>query len=264
MFKYYLALIPFIAVSILLSFSALVYSASLNFTPAADVLGYGDVYINQMANIPVFTIRASGGNCSGTIRPDFEKPAPAGSQTIAPADFNLASGDENNVWIGIRSTVPENHDFFIKIESTCGTYYKTIGFHCIGYGYINGSVTDVLSGKLILTATVAPGNRYNMPIMSVDNGSYSASGYPGDHWLIAAAQNYTEQMVHIEIQEGVTITYNIQLKPIIPLSDVILYLQLMAGMELSESPTYKLDINDDGKIGIAEAIYALQNAAGAR
>ena len=228
----------FITVSIFLSFSTFVYAAALTFKPAEDVFYYGDVYINQMVNIPVFTISATGGDCSGTIRPDFEQPALGGKQTIAPCEFDLASGDESgDIWIGIQSDVPGDHCFYIKIESNCGTYYKTISFHCIGYGYINGTVTDLLSGDPILMATVAPGNPYNMQITMAGDGNYSARGYPGYHWLFATAENYTEQSVNIQLQEGDEITNDFRLKPIIPLSDVILALQLTAGMELSEPPT---------------------------
>ncbi len=126
------------------------------------------------------------------------------------------------------------------------------------YGYIKGTVTDLLSGDPILMATVAPGNPYNMQITMAGDGNYSARGYPGYHWLFATAENYTEQAVNIQLQEGDEITNDFRLKPIIPLSDIILVLQLTAGMELSESPTYQVDINKDGKIGMAEIIAYLR------
>ena len=70
-------------------------AASLIFTPADNLLEYGDVYINQLSDKPMVHLLASGGECFGTIRPDDDptKPAPAGLQTIAPADFELASGE---------------------------------------------------------------------------------------------------------------------------------------------------------------------------
>lgn len=195
--------------NMLLFFNTFVYAGTLTFTPGEDMFDYGDVYISQMANKPVFTILASGGNCTGTIRPDFDRPSPAGQQTIAPPDFDLVSGDKtDDIWIGILSTVPGNHNFYVEITSTCGTYYKTIRFHCIGYGYVQGKVTDAISGDPLPTATVEPANPYLMEITMFGNGNYSARGYPGYHWLIAKAPGYTDQLVNVEIAEGNTETYN--------------------------------------------------------
>ena len=207
-----LLLKSFVIANILLSFSAVVNAGTLIFTPGEDLIDYGDVYIDQMANKPVFTILASGGDCTGSIRPDFDRPAPAGQQTIAPPDFDLVSGDVTaDIWIGILSTQPGDHNFYVKIASTCGTYYKTISFHCVGYGYAQGTVTDAITGAPLPTSTVVPGNPYLMKITMLGNGNYSASGYPGYHWLIAKAPGYTDQMVNVEIKQANTGTYNFQM-----------------------------------------------------
>jgi hypothetical protein len=202
--------------SVLVSlFSTWALAAALVFTPAEDTLDYGDVYVNQMMFKPVFTIVASGGDCGGTIRPDDDpaKPAPPGQQTIGPADFELASGDQAGIWIGIQPTNPGDQTFYIKIESTCGTYHKAIGFHAIGYGYVHGTVKDAASGQLLLSATVEPANPYLMQVTALGGGSYSARGYPGTHWLFANAPGHLEKMVNIELQEGDSLVYDFLLDP---------------------------------------------------
>jgi hypothetical protein len=203
----------FLAHGILLLFTTGAYAGSLSFIPADDLIDYGDVYVNQMANKPVITIQSAGGDCSGSIRPEDKKPAPAGQQTIAPADFDIGNGEDTDIWIGILSTEPGDHIFYIQITSTCGTFYKSIRFHCIGYGYVQGSVTDATSGDPIPTAVVKPGNPYLMEVLMLSNGTYNAKAYPGYHWLIANATGYIEKMVNIEVREGDTITYDFQLDP---------------------------------------------------
>jgi hypothetical protein len=208
-----LLFLSFLAGGLLLFVRPAAYAGSLTFTPGEDSIDYGDVYINQMANKPVFNILADGGDCSGDIRPDFDQPTPAGKQTIAPAGFDFAGGDATDVWIGLQSSEPGDHNFYIKITADCGTYYKTIRFHCIGYGYVQGSIIDSKSGAPIPTATVEPGNPYLMETALSGNGNYTARGYPGYHWLIVKAPGYAELMVDIEIQESKTKTFDIQLTP---------------------------------------------------
>jgi hypothetical protein len=188
-----------------------VFAGLLVFTPADNQINFGDVYINQLSYKSVLIIKTDGGDCEGEVRPDFAYPSPSGSQKIGSADFDIGPGEEVDVWIGFQSTQPGDHEFHIKITSDCGTYYKTISFHTIGYGYVQGKVADATSGEAITTSTVEPGNPYNMTVTMLNNGNYQANGYPGYHWLIANAPGYVEKMVNIEIQEGETITCNIQL-----------------------------------------------------
>ncbi len=204
-------LLHFIILCIIHLSGTAAFAGSLKITPADDSIDYGDVYINQLSYKSVLIIKTDGGDCEGEVRPDFAYPAPSGSQKIGSADFDLGPGEEVDVWIGFQSTQPGDHEFHIKITSDCGTYYKTILFHCIGYGYVEGSVTDAVSGYPILSASVAPQNPYQMEVTMLNNGNYSARGYPGYHWLIASASGYVEQRVDIEISEGETITKDFHL-----------------------------------------------------
>jgi len=51
---------------------------------------------------------------------------------------------------------------------------------------------------------------------------------------------------------------------VIDLADAIINLKLCSGMNLSENINIRADINGDNKIGIEEAIHALQHTAGIR
>ena len=200
-------ILSLLTVCIFLFFSTLAYAGFLTFTPAGDSIDFGDIYISQWSYFTL-TIVASG-DCSGAVT--IEEPFPKASQSLANYEFDLLNGEDNKTWIGILPIVAGDDQLFLKIDSTCGTYYKTINFHTIGYGYVQGKVTDAISGDPITAAIVKPGNSYNMTVIMLNNGNYQANGYPGYHWLIANASGYVEKMVNVEIQEGETLTCNLQL-----------------------------------------------------
>ncbi len=199
----------FLAHGILLLFRTGAYAGSLTFTPDGDPIDFGDIYIGQWSYFTL-TIVANG-DCSGAV--SIEEPYPKASQSLANYEFDLSSGENIGTWIGVAPIAPGDDLLYLKIDSTCGIYYKTISFHTIGYGYVQGSVTDATSEDPIPTAVVKPGNPYLMEVLILSNGNYNAKAYPGYHWLIANAAGYIEKMVNIEIREGDTITYDFQLDP---------------------------------------------------
>ena len=52
--------------------------------------------------------------------------------------------------------------------------------------------------------------------------------------------------------------------PIVSLSDAIGALQVSSGLGLLTRPAYHVDMNGDGRIGLAEAILLLQLVSGLR
>ena len=83
-------------------------------------------------------------------------------------------------------------------------------------------------------------------------------GRPGTQVVRAHADNYREQIVSVDIKDGSTLIKDFEMIPIVTLGDVIGALQVSSGLEWSTTPSYHVDMNGDGKIGLKEAILLLQ------
>ncbi len=74
--------------------------------------------------------------------------------------------------------------------------------------------------------------------------------------LSATATGYT-----LNIQVGDLVFGDVDLSGAVQLKDVIVLLQIMSGLAPAGTISLNADVDEDGKLGLAEAIYALQELA---
>ncbi len=146
--------------------------------------------------------------------------------------------------------------------------------------YSSGHISDKDTGEPIETAKIKTGA--GMSAISLSNGTFNMRHDPGTYTLTAEADGYETYSAEFEIKETGTPDINISMKPIITnpsnqagdidnsgtadLQDCILALKVLTGIIADDTgPVYQeADANNDKKIGMAEAVYILQNISGLR
>ncbi|MCP4352421.1 MAG: hypothetical protein GY795_43735 [Desulfobacterales bacterium] len=146
--------------------------------------------------------------------------------------------------------------------------------------YLSGRISDKDTGEPVEAAKIKTGA--DMSAISLINGTFNMRHDAGTYILTAEADGYETYSAEIEIRETGTPDINISMKPITvtpsdqtgdidnsgatDLQDCILALKILTGINADDaSPVYKeADANNDKKIGMAEAVYILQNISGLR
>ncbi len=137
---------------------------------------------------------------------------------------------------------------------------------------IRGIVTDSDTGKPLKASVTVIGNDHAIST-DPDAGDYHRILVPGTYRLRVSADGYvTYETDNIIVAEGRAARADIRLSPVKPghidgsgsidLADAIAALRVLAGIDM---PVHlKADVNADGRIGLEEAVFILQKAAGLR
>jgi hypothetical protein len=250
---------------LLFSCPRIIVAGTLSFSPEGDPLYFGPVYAYEKEHLEqgklMFTMTACSGSCSYNI--SYGDPYPPADVRMGIVAAKIVDGGSMPIWIWISCEVPGDHDLHLIIDSTCGTFYRTIKFTCIDYAIAEGSVIDRFSRKPIIEATVEALSYY-LTVSMQGGGSYYALGRPGTQVVRVSAEGYVEQILSIEITNGAPLSKDFEMSPIVSLGDAIKALQVSSGLKLSTMPAYHEDINGDGHVAIAEAILLLQLISGLR
>jgi hypothetical protein len=248
-----------------ISFPRAMFAGTLNFSPAEEILYFGEVFAYEKEYLEqgklMFTMTATSGSCTYSIT--YGDPYPPVDVRMGTVAATIEEGDSMPIWIWMSCEVPGDHDLHLIIDSTCGTFYRTIKFTCIGYAVVEGNVLDRFTREPVLDASV-DALSYYLTVSMRDGGSYYGYGRPGTQVVRVSADGYREQIVSVDITDEAPLTKDFEMTPIVSLGDAIGALQVSSGLELSTTPLYHEDMNDDGRIGLAEAILLLQLISGLR
>jgi hypothetical protein len=140
-------------------------------------------------------------------------------------------------------------------------------------GFIGGTITNSSSGNPIGGVRIKTDKKVSA--LSLPDGNYLMVHPPGSHILTAEASGYENFTDTVTLGEAGTVTKNITMTPLdyrgdidgdldVDLTDAILALQVMAGIQPSATIFLQADVNNDGKIGLEEVLYILQHVAGFR
>ncbi len=146
-------------------------------------------------------------------------------------------------------------------------------------GRIAGTVTDALSKKPLGNVNIKT-TKKSSAISSLNNGYYTIEGQQeGDYMLTAEADGYQTFTVSGNLTTSVVVKHDISLTPsgaaalqkgdlnkdkFVDLTDVIIALRVLAGLNFSGTYDIQTDVNGDNRIGLEEVIYVLQKVAGLR
>lgn len=255
----------FITLLLSVFFPGLLFAASLGISPDVDPIYFGEVYAYEKDYLGqckfAFTLTPSSGECEITITPDPDYTAPPRAQQIF---YNSPLSEPTPILVCISSQQPGDHDFhFLVASSNCGDLRRTLRFTCIDFARIEGIVRDFFTKQPIPDASIETLSYY-LTITMIGNGSYSGVGRPGPQWVRARADNYREQTINVDITDGAILTKDFEMVPIVTLADVIGALQVLSGLGIPPAPSYLVDMNGDGRIGLEETILLLQLVSGLR
>jgi len=241
------------------------FAGILSFSPEGDPLYFGQVYAYEKEHLEqgklMFTMTATSGSCTYSIT--YGDPYPPADVRMGIVAATIDDGDSMPIWIWISCEVPGDHDLHLVINSTCGTFYRTIKFTCIGYAVVEGAVLDRFTRKPLLDASV-DALSYYLTVSMLGGGSYYGYGRPGTQVVRVSADGYREQIVSVDITDEAPVIKNFEMTPMVSLGDAIGALQVLSGLKLSTTPAYYEDMNEDGRIGLTEAILLLQLLSGLR
>jgi hypothetical protein len=136
-------------------------------------------------------------------------------------------------------------------------------------GWIRGHVYNAFTGQSITAASVTVGvSAFDTAL----DGYYLAQIPPGTYAVDATASGYvSKSFAGVVIPEGNLVTKDFGLYPLslmkgdvdgnlsVNLADAVLAMGVLAGIENIQSVNQEGDVNSDGKIGIEEVIYILQD-----
>jgi hypothetical protein len=134
-------------------------------------------------------------------------------------------------------------------------------------GFIVGNITNSSSGDPIGGVRIKTSGKVSA--LSLADGNYLMVHPPGSHSLTAEAGGYENFEDTVTVGEAGTVTKNITMTPWdysgdidgdldVDLTDAILALQVMAGIQPSTTIHMEADVNNDNRIGLEEAGYIMQ------
>ncbi len=157
------------------------------------------------------------------------------------------------------SPVPETTVRQYQLEVIC----------CTGCYVITGNVGDMpdvtvtLSGDKHAQTTTDGSGDYVFE--NLDNGAYTITPFFGGTLFLPNFQTiFINNQDVVGVDFFLSANFDIDGDGTVDLKDVILVLQLMAGVNPAIPAGSELDINNDGKIGMPELIFILQSIAGTR
>lgn len=249
----------FLVLPLSVIFPGILFASGLAISPDTNPIAFGDVYAYEKVSLEqckfAFTLTPISGDCEIAITPDPDFTPPPRAQRIL---YNSPLSQSTPILVCISSQDPGDHDFHILVASgNCGDLRRAIRFTVIDYARIEGKIRDVFTKQPISSSSVEALSYY-LTVTVIGGGSYTGVGRPGTQVIRARAANYVEQTVSVDITDGSTIIKDFEMMPIVTMGDVIGVLQVSSGLDLSAPPSYLVDMNGDGKIGLEEAILLLQ------
>jgi putative cofactor-binding repeat protein len=165
-------------------------------------------------------------------------------------------------------------DEYGAIQETAVRVFHTNNTNPVA-AWINGHVYDSFSGQSIASAVVSVGN---VELTSASGGYYLGLVPPGTYTITASATGYkAKSYPDVTIPDADLVTKDFALlregsaslgdidgSLAVDLTDAILALQVMAGIQPSATIFLEADVNYDGRVGLEEAIYIMQRVAGVR
>ena len=259
----YLRIFTLSAFLSLLFFPNILLAAGLTISPDEDPIYFGEVYAYEKVKLEqckfAFTLTPTSGDCQLLISPD-ETPQPVTHKIF----FISPISEPTPILVCISSQQPGEHDFQILIASSnCGDLHRTLRFTCIGLARIEGKIRDFFTKHPIPGASVEALSYY-LTTVTFGTNSYSGVGRPGTQVIKASAEGYREQIVSVEITEAETLIKDFEMSPVVTVGDVIGALRESCALELPSAPSYHVDMNGDGRIGLEEAILLIHLVSGLR
>jgi hypothetical protein len=253
------------ALLVLLFLPSILLAAGLTISPDEDPIYFGDVYAYEKVQLEqckfAFTLTPTSGDC----HLDLERPGlPTPSPITHKISFVSPISEPTPILVCISHKQPGEYDLQIFIPtSDCGDLSRTLRFTCIGLARIEGKVLDFFTREPILGASVEALSYY-LTIVTFGTNSYSGQGRPGTQHVRARAEGYREQIVTVEITDTATLIKDLEMIPIVTVGNVIAALRESCALELPSAPSYHVDMNGDGRIGLEEAILLLHLVSGLR
>lgn len=207
--------------------------------------------VQSNTNPSLFT---SIGISSGVLTMDYA-PTMTGSSTIT-----IRAKDAGNAYVDATFTVTVNS--VNQAPVAAGDTYKVGKNHALSVSSpgVLGNDSDADGNGLtaVLTANVAHGTVTINP-----NGSFTytpAANYTGSDGFTYKAFDGTVYSAIATVNIAVVKLGDIDHNESVDLRDAIMVMQLMCGISV-DGIVIEADVNDDGKIGMAEAVYILGNVA---
>jgi hypothetical protein len=175
---------------------------------------------------------------------------------VAEFNIHVNPGETVHEYIDIEFTPSSVGQFFenIKVITNFGA---SSNLSIIAACYIGCSIEGHIYDYI--TKEVIPASECTSPSFKVSN----ATGYFKGHWFAgsyeftASANGYHSEVKHILLPENDSVPWNPELVPVIPLKDAISALQIFCGTN-DPQKQYRIDLNQDGKLGSDETIIYLQ------
>jgi hypothetical protein len=246
-------------------FPSILLAAGLTISPDEDPIYFGEVYAYEKVQLEqckfAFTLTPTSGDC----HLDLERPGlPTPSPITHKISFVSPISEPTPILVCISHKQPGEYDLQIFIPtSDCGDLSRTLRFTCIGLARIEGKIRDFFTKQPIPGASVEALSYY-LTTVTFGTNSYSGVGRPGTQVIKASAEGYREQIVSVEITEAETLIKDFEMSPVVTVGDVIGALRESCALELPSAPSYHVDMNGDGRIGLEEAILLLHLVSGLR
>jgi len=175
---------------------------------------------------------------------------------VAAFNIHVNPGETVQGYIDIEYTPSAVGQFFetINIKTNFGASGdQSIIAACYAGSYLEGQINDYITKKVI------PASECTSPSFEISNttGRFLGHWFAGSYDITASSNGYYSKVKHIFLPEGGTVPWNPELVPIIPLSDAVSELQALYGMT-DPRMQFKIDLNQDGKLGLEETILYLQ------
>ncbi|MFC1505431.1 dockerin type I domain-containing protein, partial [Thermodesulfobacteriota bacterium] len=142
---------------------------------------------------------------------------------------------------------------------------------------IQGRVTYALNQRpifnVIIIARDSLSNNAQQSALSDSNGNFRMLCSLGTYTLHAIVGDIEIAFDNVAVEQNIVTQRNISFPPVpgdvdgdmsINLLDAIIVLQVLSGLEFSDNANSVADVNDDGKIGIEDLTYIMQNMSGLR
>lgn len=124
---------------------------------------------------------------------------------------------------------------------------------CYAGCYIEGHIYDYVT-KEVISASACTSPSFEI---STTTGYFLGHWFAGSYEITASAKGYHSKVKHIFLPEDDTVLWNPELVPIVPLKDAVSVLGRIGGIA-DPQMQFRLDLNQDGKLGLEETILYFQ------